>query len=332
MKISIKSKKRILIYIIFCLIFSLSNEIIDFTKNKKILKYEIKLNARDFEKYAFKIKEDPFKLIIKNLQNFNFFGPYYYNYNDTENIYFFDQVFYFFHPHSHSEENVQALLRNYIKSNMKYNFEEFLDKRNFGNNQKNIMLKDFNKNLKLSFSIEKKSGIMTNEIVIKTFESRVFEEFFLSFIKDIEEHMSISWHINANKIVFENLKFKFMRHLSYNLNLLADKNILLNLNMDDTYKNLNNLNFFESNELIKICEFLDNNHYEIKSPKKFLKELEEIKKIQNHELFKLHEHNFIKFIKISENKFIDFYNVWSLLIISIFLILTAEILYRKIIK
>ena len=144
--------------------------------------------------------------------------------------------------------------------------------------------------------------------------------------------MSISWHINANKIVFENLKFKFMRHLSYNLNLLADKNILLNLNMDDTYKNLNNLNFFESNELIKICEFLDNNHYEIKSPKKFLKELEEIKKIQNQELFKPHEHNFIKLIKISENKFIDFYNVWSLLIISIFLILAVEILYRKIIK
>ena len=332
MKISIKSKKRILVYIIFCLIFSLSNEIIDFTKNKKILNYEIKLNTRDVEKYAFKMKVDPFKSIKKNLQNFNFFGPYYYNYYGTENILFFDQVFIFFHPHDHSEENIQALLRNYIKSNMKYNFEEFLDKRNFGNNQKNIMLNDFNKNLKLNFLIEKKSGIMTNEIVIKTFESRVFEEFFLSFIKDIEEHISISWHISANKIVFKNLKMKFMNHLSYNLNQLADKNILLNLNMDDTYKNLYNLNFFESNELIKICEFLDNNHYEIKSPKKFLKELEEIKKIQNQELFKPHELNFIKFIKISENKFIDFYNVWSLLIISIFLILTAEILYRKIIK
>lgn len=329
MKISNKAKKRILVYIIFCLIFSLSNEIIDYTKNKKILNYEIRLNARDFEKYANNIERDPFNLLKKNLPNYNFFGPYYFG---IDSAIFVDQIFIFFHPHDHSEENILALLRNYIKSNIKYNFEEFLDKRNFNNNRKNMILNDFNKNIKLNFLIEKKSGIMTNEIIIKTFESKVFEEFFQSFIKDIEEYLTISWHLNANKIVFKNLKIKFMNKVSYNLNQLADKNILLNLNMDDTYKNLKNLNFFESNELIKICEFLDNNHYEIKSPKRFLSDLEEIKKIQNQQLFQPHKHDFTKFIKISENKFIDFYNVWSLLIISIFLSLTAEILYRKIIK
>jgi hypothetical protein len=157
MKIQIKAKKRILIYIIFCLIFSFSNEIVDLKNNKKILTYEIRFNARDFEKYAFEIKRNPFNLIKKHLLDVNFFKKSY-----EESVIFANHIFIFFHPHDHSEENIphdhsniMALTRNYIKSNMKYKFQEFIDEKNFNNVQKNIMLSDFYKNLKLSFLIEK---------------------------------------------------------------------------------------------------------------------------------------------------------------------------------
>jgi hypothetical protein len=327
MKIQIKAKKRILIYIIFCLIFSFSNEIVDLKNNKKILTYEIRFNARDFEKYAFEIKRDPFNLIKKNMTDVNFFKDF-----NEESVIFANHIFIFFHPHDHSEENIMALTRNYIKSNMKYKFQEFIDEKNFNNVQKNIMLSDFYKNLKLSFLIEKKSGIMTNEIAIKTFAPRIFEEFFLSFTKDINEYLVLSWHLNANKIVLDNIKIEFMNKVSESLIELANKNIIFNSTINDTYKNLENLDFFESDELIKICKFLDKNHYEIKSPKKFVNDLEKIKKVQIEELFERKQNNFIKFIKKSEDKFIDVYNIWTLIIISIFLSFTVEILYRKIIK
>ena len=329
-------KKKYIFYLILILIFSTSSEISNFLKNKKIVRYDIIYNTRSLLNHV-EYVEVNFLGILKSIipiqsEILNFSNEEYYKSNvNYKNIDFDKNMVFLVIPADYNEKNIISIIRKEFKKNFHKDFKEYINEKKLDLKIKNSLIEDVNKNLNIGLLIDTNMGETINQITFKTFYPEHINDFLNMFAIKIKQSIIFDWNKSLKNQILARFRINFYNRIRDKISLLESKNIFIPFKIikDNSFM-LENFNYYDPNEIIEICKFLDLKSE--KNDRSFLETYKLIENINNEKYEFSNTKEFFKIEKVSEKKFLDIYKIWSSIIFWIFLILIIEIIYSKIKK
>jgi hypothetical protein len=298
------------------------NELIDFLKNKRILTYEIHI---DVNKVIKNMTSNRMQLYNIYLENFK------YEERDDEER---DKKF-------RKTTSVEILdcyyqpvqqfsrIRNYFLENFEYNFNNYF-------NNKKVLSDNFNNSVFINFFIPQETNLVKNLIIIKTFDPNLVNEFILFFVKKANIQTYLNSCITSDADMLTLIKISFIDQVFNQSEILKTKNIYYNNALDTDLSKQKKIKFFGTEDLAKLCEFLDNqlnkvsnNYYTEK--RSYVYAYNEIKKLENNISMKQDTEQYIKISKKLDKRLFDFYKFMSSIILCLFIIFITETIYKRLI-
>lgn len=347
MNFTIKHKNKVY-FILFILLIFFSFK--DFYNNKRIIRYNVNLDFKNENLIYSKFQKDlHFKFKSHGL--------------------ILDQTLMQRLDQRPAIETIEILA--YIKNlllgdKIKKLFLDYLKEQDIEQEKKQIIFNDIILNMKQNYFITLENGSLKNEIIFKTFYPEYAERFIEISKKEIDKQiynrlqntkitlLLLSLELMKKEIIndiFRNVdlikEILFLRNGEDNLSDI-EKQIFseLSYSHDKYKKNLIDIDeFFLSNEMHKVLEFIKVNQYIFKNFKNFYDTPNYIAKIlHNHSLFFFYrdkikyiqqlkdQMNYASIEKKSDDRFYDLFKIWSDFLMLLFIVFIFELILKIKIK
>lgn len=329
MLLKIQRQNRYILYLVFCLIFSMSMEISNFIKNKKIIKYDIIYNVSALNNHIEFIDVSNLKMIASIFKNHKInvlniaeesvgFKPL----NKNELNEFLDNKVLLIAPFDYTESRIISIITKEFKKNIHKNLKKFIEKEIYNEKVKKNLFADINQNFNVGYLINTNLGEIKNQIVVKTFHPNLIDRFLNEFAIEIQNSILIDWQSKFNQSISTRVKKEFLKKIQDTIFLLQSKNVSMPFETENIFKENSS-----NEEILKICKFLDTNLMEnngslLETCNYLIDNIEIGYKTKPSKIF-------FDIEKISEKKFIDIYKIWSQIILAIFFCLVVELIYIR---